>query len=158
MENNENNESTQPKKEEPMMINGKEVKNIRIMCSKHGDISEGSIYLNYATILENNRKTVVNNNNLICMSCLNDYYMQAQKEPRTIVDISYKKDENGKLVLDENGDPIRIETKKIVYVRDNKGDLILDKKGNPVPELNLGTVSVDIEYKNPEGFVEGNKE
>lgn len=149
---------TNENEKEPMVLNGKEVKNIRIRCSKHGDISQGSIYLRYTTIMENDKKTIVNNNNLMCMCCLNELYMELQKEPKTEKKITYKKNEDGSLVLDENGDPIRIVESKIIYQRDNDGNLILDKDGNPISEKTMGEVSVDVEYKNPDKPIEGKED
>lgn len=142
-------------KKEPMILDGKEVKNIRIRCSKHGDISQGSIYLRYTTIMENDKKTIVNNNNLMCMCCLNELYMELQKEPKLNKTVTYKKNADGSLVLDDNGDPIRIVESKIVYQRDKSGNLILDKDGNPIPEKAMGEVSVDVEYKNPDKPLDG---
>ena len=50
---------------------------------------------------------------------------------------AYERDENGNLVLDENGNPIVtvIEGDEIpvTYLRNEDGELILDKKGDPIP-------------------------
>ena len=136
--------------EEPMIIDGKEVSDIRIQCSKHGDISQGSVYLRYTTVSNGEKQTIVNNNNLLCMCCLNELYTKFQNEPETEVEISYQKNPDGSLMLDENNNPIRIKKEKIIYERNNDGTLKLDDSGNPIPKKIVGNVSVDVQYKNPE--------
>lgn len=132
--------------ETPKMLNGREVEDIKIRCSRHGDISQGSVYLRYSTIQEST-KTVINNNNIMCMCCLNELYTKLQQTPKTNTVISYKKDDNGKLILDENGNPIQIAEKQVLYLKDKEGNLILDDKGNPVPEYEVGTTTVEVVYK-----------
>lgn len=148
----ENNVNETPVKEPgvsmeaPKMLNGREVDDIKIRCSRHGDISQGSIYLRYSTIQEST-KTIINNNNLMCMCCLNELYTKLQETPKTRTQISYKKDDNGKLVLDEYGNPIQIVEKQVIYMKDKEGNFILDENGNPVPEYEIGTTTVDVVYK-----------
>lgn len=136
--------------EEPMIIEGKEVSDIRIHCSKHGDISQGSVYLRYTTISNGEKQIIVNNNNLLCMCCLNELYTKFQNEPETEIEITYQKNPDGTLKLDENSNPIRIKKEKIIYERNNDGTLKLDDSGNPIPKKIVGNVSVDVQYKNPE--------
>lgn len=136
--------------EEPMIIEGKEVSDIRIQCSKHGDISQGSVYLRYTTVSNGEKQIIVNNNNLLCMCCLNELYTKFQNEPETEVEISYSKNSDGSLILDENNNPIRIKKEKIIYERNDNGTLKLDDSGNPIPKKIVGDVSVDVQYKNPE--------
>ncbi len=138
--------TSEVKLEAPKMLNGKEVNDIKIRCSRHGDISQGSIYLRYSTIQEST-KTIINQNNIMCMCCLNELYTKLQKTPKKITDISYKKDENGKLILDENGNPIQIVKERVLYLKDKEGNLILDEKGNPVPEYEIGEPTVEVIYK-----------
>ena len=138
--------TSEVKLEAPKMLNGKEVNDIKIRCSRHGDISQGSIYLRYSTILEST-KTIINQNNIMCMCCLNELYTKLQKTPKKITDISYKKDENGKLILDENGNPIQIVKERVLYLKDKEGNLILDENGNPVPEYEIGEPTVEVIYK-----------
>lgn len=58
----------------------KELDNINIVCSKHGMINNGALYLRYSTIQKNDEKnTAIDNNNIFCIACLNDMYMQFQK-------------------------------------------------------------------------------
>ena len=132
--------------EAPKMLNGKEVDDIKIRCSRHGDISQGSIYLRYSTIQEST-KTIINQNNIMCMCCLNELYHKLQKTPKKLTDISYKKDENGKLILDDKGNPIPIVTESVIYKKDKEGNLLLDKDGNPVPECEIGETTVEVIYK-----------
>lgn len=51
--------------------------------------------------------------------------------------ITYERDENGQLVLDENGQPMAIVPEGMEvpteYVRDGNGILVLDIHGNPIP-------------------------
>ena len=58
-------------------------------------------------------------------------------EENTAPVYSYERDENGALVLDENGNPIVtvIEGNEIpvTYLRNEDGELILDEKGDPIP-------------------------
>jgi virulence-associated protein VapD len=138
--------TSEVKLEAPKMLNGKEVNDIKIRCSRHGDISQGSIYLRYSTIQEST-KTIINQNNIMCMCCLNELYTKLQKTPKKITDISYKKDENGKLILDENGNPIQIVKERVLYLKDKEGNLILDENGNPVPEYEIGEPTVEVIYK-----------
>ena len=53
------------------------------------------------------------------------------------VAITYQRNEDGSLVLDENGDPIALlpegAEKPAGYVRDESGALVLDKNGDPIP-------------------------
>lgn len=144
----ENEEEKAVSTEAPKTLDGKEVENIKIRCSKHGDISQGAVYLRYTTTTEENGKPVIiNNNNLMCMCCLNDLYTKMQNTPKTEEVISYKRDENGKLLFNENGDPIPIIEKKIVYLKDAEGKVVLDEKGNPMPEMEIGKISVEVSYK-----------
>lgn len=137
--------------EEPKTLNGKKVKDIKVHCSKHGDISQGSIYLRYTTVSEKEGKRIItNNNNLICTCCLNEMYTRFQNEDLTQDVISYKKDDSGKLVLDEEGNPIQIVEKRIVYLKDEEGNLILDENGNPIPEKQVGKISVEVVYDEEE--------
>lgn len=138
--------TSEVKLEAPKMLNGKEVNDIKIRCSRHGDISQGSIYLRYSTIQEST-KTIINQNNIMCMCCLNELYTKLQKTPKKITDISYKKDDNGKLILDENGNPIQIVKERVLYLKDKEGNLILDENGNPVPEYEIGEPTVEVIYK-----------
>ena len=119
--------TSEVKLEAPKMLNGKEVNDIKIRCSRHGDISQGSIYLRYSTIQEST-KTIINQNNIMCMCCLNELYTKLQKTPKKITDISYKKDDNGKLILDENGNPIQIVKERVLYLKDKEGNLLPDEK------------------------------
>lgn len=135
--------------EAPKMLNGREVEDIKIRCSRHGDISQGSIYLRYSTIQEST-KTVINNNNLMCMCCLNELYTKLQQTPKTRTNISYKKDPDGKLILDDKGNPIQIVENQVIYMKDNEGNFILDENGNPVPEFEIGSTTVEVVYKEDE--------
>ena len=132
--------------EAPKMLNGKEVDDIKIRCSRHGDISQGSIYLRYSTIQEST-KTIINQNNIMCMCCLNELYTKLQRTPKKNTVITYKKDEDGKLILNEKGDPIPIVTESVSYIKDAEGNLVLDKEGNPLPECVIGETTVEVIYK-----------
>ena len=58
----------------------KELENINIICSKHGLINNGALYLRYSTIQKDeSNKTAIDNNNIFCIACLNDMYMKFQK-------------------------------------------------------------------------------
>ena len=59
---------------------------------------------------------------------------------------AYEKDEEGNLILDENGNPIVtvIEGDEIpvTYLRNEDGELILDEKGDPIPTQTVPTDAV----------------
>ena len=59
---------------------------------------------------------------------------------------AYEKDEDGNLILDENGNPIVtvIEGDEIpvTYLRNEDGELILDEKGDPIPTQTVPTDAV----------------
>ena len=62
----------------------------------------------------------------------------------------YEKDENGKLVLDENGNPILINAAEgaeipVTFWRDENGELILDENGDPIPTQTVPADAVVIE-------------
>ena len=67
-------------------------------------------------------------------------------EENTAPVYSYERDENGALVLDENGNPIVtvIEGDEIpvTYLRNEDGELILDEKGDPIPTQTVPTDAV----------------
>ena len=67
-------------------------------------------------------------------------------EENTAPVYSYERDENGVLVLDENGNPIVtvIEGDEIpvTYLRNEDGELILDEKGDPIPTQTVPTDAV----------------
>lgn len=76
----------------------KKVDKVKIMCSKHGDISQAAFYLKYSTYKANEegQPIVVDNNNVLCISCLNDMYTEWQKEGKVgeiQVGISYTDDD-----------------------------------------------------------------
>ena len=56
-------------------------------------------------------------------------------EPEATVEPEYMVDEEGNLILDENGNPIPVveETAEPEYMVDENGNLILDENGNPIP-------------------------
>ena len=49
----------------------------------------------------------------------------------------YERDENGELILDEEGNPIAIVPEgaeiPVTYQRDENGELVLDENGDPIP-------------------------
>ena len=53
------------------------------------------------------------------------------------VEITFQRDENGDLILDENGDPIPVLPEGVEaptgYQRDENGTLVLDADGDPIP-------------------------
>ena len=67
-------------------------------------------------------------------------------EENTAPVYSYERDENGALVLDENGNPIVtvIEGDEIpvTYLRNEDGELILDEKGDPIPTQTVPTDAI----------------
>ena len=67
-------------------------------------------------------------------------------EENTAPVYSYERDENGVLVLDENGNPIVtvIEGDEIpvTYLRNEDGELILDEKGDPIPTQTVPTDAI----------------
>ena len=74
----EKKETTENKKEAASPK--KELENINIICSKHGLINNGALYLRYSTIQKDeSNKTAIDNNNIFCIACLNDMYMKFQK-------------------------------------------------------------------------------
>ena len=70
---------------------------------------------------------------------------------------AYEKDQEGNLILDENGNPIVtvIEGDEIpvTYLRNEDGELILDEKGDPIPTQTVPTDAV-ISRINSLGFRE----
>ncbi len=58
----------------------------------------------------------------------------ATEAPATAV--TWQKDENGSLVLDENGNPVATvpagQETPVAYAKDENGNLILDENGNPI--------------------------
>lgn len=54
----------------------------------------------------------------------------------TVTTITWQKDENGNLVLDENGNPVATvpagQETPVAYAKDENGNLILDENGNPI--------------------------
>ena len=63
--------------------------------------------------------------------------VDATVEPEAVeLKYSFERDENGALVLDENGDPIAIVPEgmeiPVTYLRDEEGNLILDENGDPI--------------------------
>lgn len=57
----------------------KKLESINIVCSKHGLINNGALYLRYSTLQNGEQKTAVDNNNIFCIACLNDLYMKFQQ-------------------------------------------------------------------------------
>lgn len=62
-------------------------------------------------------------------------------EQETAVSIVYQRDENGELIIDENGNPIAYildgSEAPVAYEKDEEGNLILDENGNPIPIFEL---------------------
>lgn len=86
-EKTENKESSE--------VKGKELENINIVCSKHGLINNGALYLRYSTIQNGEKKTAIDNNNIFCIACLNDLYMKFQQSGeigKISVNLKYKED------------------------------------------------------------------
>ena len=120
--------NTEEKK--PKMFQGKEVKNIDIVCSRHGNISGGAYYTTYNIYkkdptVEGGIRTI-EKNNVFCIACLNDIYRMLQHTPR----------------LDEDGKPI--------YLKDAEGNDILDKDGKPVPDTLVGNIDIAIDLVDPQ--------
>lgn len=69
-----------------------------------------------------------------------------ETEEKTGPVYSYERDENGALVLDENGNPIVtvIEGDEIpvTYLRNEDGELVLDENGDPIPTQTVPTDAV----------------
>ena len=59
---------------------------------------------------------------------------------------AYEKDEEGNLILDENGNPIVTVVEgdeiPVTYLRNEDGELILDEKGDPIPTQTVPTDAV----------------
>ena len=59
---------------------------------------------------------------------------------------AYEKDEDGNLILDENGNPIVTVVEgdeiPVTYLRNEDGELILDEKGDPIPTQTVPTDAV----------------
>lgn len=112
--------------EMPDTINGRKVKDLKILCSKHGDISNGSFFTRYTSYKidpkDPNKRIAVDNNNIFCIACLNEMYQYFQKMP----------------VKSDSGD--------VVYQKDKDGKTLLDGEGNPVPETMVGKVSLSVKF------------
>lgn len=70
-----------------------ELDNINIVCSKHGLINNGALYLRYSTIQNGEKTTAIDNNNIFCIACLNDMYMKFQQSGdigKISVNVKYK--------------------------------------------------------------------
>ena len=84
------------------------------------------------------------------------------EEEKPVAVYAYEKDENGNLILDENGNPIVtvIEGDEIpvTYLRNEDGELILDEKGDPIPTQTIPTDAVIsntlIDALNPERTID----
>ena len=55
------------------------------------------------------------------------------EEPES--EVEYMVDENGELLLDENGDPIPVVPEEPEYMVDENGEPILDENGDPIPVI-----------------------
>ena len=75
---------------------------------------------------------------------------------------TFERDENGNLVLDENGNPVAVIPEgmevPIDYVRDENGELVLDENGNPivlntVPE-GADKITTIVDELNPDRYVD----
>lgn len=119
--------------EMPDTINGRKVKDLKIICSKHGDISNGSFFSRYTSYKFDpknpDKRIAVDNNNIFCIECLNDMYQYFQKQP----------------VKNEKGET--------VFKKDFDGKTILDENGNPVPDTMVGKVSLSIQFDDEENKV-----
>jgi len=86
------------------------IKSAKIICTKHGDVSSSSVYMNFTTISKDGKK--VENNCIYCLACINDILSEFQKDPKD-------RDPNFKIgkisVL-----PILEETKEKVVVSNKK--------------------------------------
>ena len=69
-------------------------------------------------------------------------------EEEPVVIYVYERDENGELVLDENGNPIVTVIGDgeipVTYQRDENGELVLDENGDPIPTQTLPADAVII--------------
>lgn len=111
-------------------VNGREVKNIEIVCSRHGNITGGAYYTTYNIYkkdpsVEGGVKAI-EKNNVFCIACLNEIYRMLQHTPR----------------LDEEGKPI--------YIKDAEGKEVLDKDGKPIPDTLVGNIDIAIDLADPE--------
>lgn len=53
---------------------------MRIICKKHGDISDCSLFLRYKTVEKREDKTIsIENNNIFCPACLSSLYSKFQE-------------------------------------------------------------------------------
>ena len=109
----------------PKTFMGKEVKNMEIVCSRHGNIIGGAYYTTYNIYKKDPNAEggvkVVEKNNVFCIACLNEIYRMLQHTPR----------------LDDEG--------KTIYLKDAEGKNILDKDGNPIPDTLVGNIDISIE-------------
>ena len=74
----------------------------------------------------------------------------------------YERDEEGNLILDENGNPVAIVPEggevPVEYLRNEDGELVLDENGNPIPTQTVPTDAVVTDTlqdaENPERSIE----
>lgn len=126
----ENKKEEKEQNIKPKMFNGREVKNIEIVCSRHGNISGGAYYTTYSIYKKDPNAeggyVATEKNNVFCIACLNEVYRLLQHTPR----------------VDENGNTI--------YLKDKDGKDILDKEGKPVPDTLVGNIDIAIDLADPE--------
>jgi len=57
---------------------GKEIKEYRLICKKHGDVSEGTVAFEYNETDKDDKVTV--KRAVYCLACINEFLQSLQKE------------------------------------------------------------------------------
>jgi hypothetical protein len=89
---------------------GKELKDARVVCDRHGDITKSALFFSYTTTGKNGENQ--KHNCIYCIPCLNEYLESLQKEGKlgTIALVPIIGDKSTEVKDDEK--PVETDTAK----------------------------------------------